>query len=104
MSYYDGQTDPRLQIELCTNKWHHHSADEWVHLFVHTLNTSSRKWYTEIELRRGTENWPLMVEGFELTFNFESEYPKINDALGSIREKVFEVGPFPVASYQDWAT
>ena len=39
---YDGQTDPRLHIELCTKKWKHCIADEWVHLFVHTLDTRSR--------------------------------------------------------------
>lgn len=99
----DGQIDPRLHIELCTKKWQHHNVDEWLHLFVHTLDTSSRNWYTEIELRRGTENWPLLVDGFELTFNFESEYPKIDDALGSIKVRVFEADPLPVDSYQDWA-
>ena len=98
---YDGQTSPRLHIELCTKKW---CADKRIHFFVHTLDTSSRNWYTETELHRGTENWPLMIEGFELNFNFESEYPEIDDALGSIREKVFEASPFPVANYQDWAT
>ena len=45
----------------------------------------------------------MLVDGFELTFNFESKYPEIDDALGSIRARVFEVGPLPVDSYQDWA-
>ena len=40
-----------------------------------------------------------MVDGFELTFNFELEYSKVDDALGSIRERVFEAGPFPVDNY-----
>ena len=99
---YDGQTDPRLHIELYTKKWQHRSPNEWVHLFVHTLDISSRNWYTETELHRGTENWPLLVDGFELTFNFESECPKIDNALWSIRARVFEADPLPMNSYQDW--
>jgi hypothetical protein len=43
MNYrYDGQTGPRVHIESCVKAWKHHSADEWVHLLVHTLDTSSR--------------------------------------------------------------
>ena len=100
---YDGQTNPRLHIELYTKKWQHRSVDEWAHLFVHTLDISSRNQYTETKLHRGIENWPLLVDGFELTFNFESEYPKIDNSLGSIRARVYEVDPLLVDSYQDWA-
>ena len=43
MNYrYDGQTDPRVHIESCVKEQKHCSADEWVHLFVHTLDTSPR--------------------------------------------------------------
>ena len=44
----------------------------------------------------------MLVNGFELTFNFESEYPEIDNALGSIRATVFEASPLPVGCYQDW--
>ena len=97
MNYrYDGQTDPRIHIETCAKACKHRNIDEWVHLFVHTLDTTPRNWYTEAELRNGTENWPLLNDGFKLTFDFESEYPKIVDALHMIRIKVFEDGPFPL--------
>ena len=43
-----------------------------------------------------------MVDGLELTFNFESEYLEIDNALGSIRARVFKVGPLPVDSYRNW--
>ena len=43
-----------------------------------------------------------MTDGFKLTFGFESEYPKIDDALGMIRTKVFEDGPLPLDSHPDW--
>ena len=78
---YNGETDPRLHVEFYTKKWQHRSVNEWVHLFIHTLDTNSRNWYTETELRRGTENCPVVVDGFELTFNFESDYPKVDDVL-----------------------
>ena len=74
----------------------HRSVDEWAHLFVHTLDTNPRNWYTETELCNGTQNWSLLIDGFTLTFEFESEYPKIDDALGVIRTKIFEDGPLPL--------
>ena len=44
-----------------------------------------------------------MVDGFELTFNFESDYPEVDDVSESIKERIFEIGPLPVVSYQNWA-
>ena len=100
---YNGETDPRLHVEFYTKKWQHHRADERVRLFIHTLDTNSRNWYTETELRRGTENWPLMVDGYELTFNFESNYPEVDDVLESIKERIFETDLLLEVSYQDWS-
>ena len=53
-SNYNGLTNPIVHIESCDKEWKHHNVDEWVHLFVHTLDTSPRNWYTETELRKGT--------------------------------------------------
>ena len=40
MNYkYDGKTDPKIHIEACIKAWQHRSANDWVHLFVHTLDT-----------------------------------------------------------------
>ena len=57
---YDGLTDPRVHIESCAKAWKHQNVDEWVHLFVHTLDTSPRNWYTETELRKGTQSLSLV--------------------------------------------
>lgn len=47
MSYkYDGQNNPKAHIEACVQAWQHRSVDEWVHLFIHTLDTP-KNWYTE---------------------------------------------------------
>ena len=43
-----------------------------------------------------------MIDGFILTFEFELEYPKIDDALGVIRTKIFEDGPFPLDNQLGW--
>ena len=67
------------------------------------MDTSLRNWYTEAELHNGTQSWSLLVDGFTLTFEFESKYPKIDDALGVIRMKIFEGGPFPLDNQPYWA-
>ena len=69
---------------------------EWVHLFIHTLGTIPKNGYIEIELRRGIKDWSLLIDGFKLTFGFESEYPEIDDALKVIKTKIFEDGPLPL--------
>ena len=78
MNYrYDGQIDPRIHMEACVKEWQHIHANEWVHLFVHTLYTTPKNWYTKIKLCRDTENWSLLTEGFQLTISFELQYPEI---------------------------
>ena len=77
--------------------------DEWVHLFIHTLDTVPRNWYTETELRRGTITWPVMIDSFLLTFTFESEYPSIDQALKIIKTKMFDDCILPVYAQPDWA-
>ncbi len=43
---YTGESDPRAHIMLCEQSWLDILADEWVHLFVHTLDTVPMNWYT----------------------------------------------------------
>ena len=78
---YIGESDPKSHIQSCEHNWSDIPKDEWVHRFIHTLDQIPKNWYTETELRRGTTTWPLMIDSFELTFTFESEYPSINQAL-----------------------
>ena len=100
---YDGLTNPRVQIESCAKAWKQWNANEWVPLFVHTLDTSPRNWYIITELCKGTQSWPLLIDGFTLTFGFEFEYLEIDDALGVIRTKIFEDGPLPLDTQPEWA-
>ena len=64
---YTGQSDPRSHIQTCEQNWSDIPEDEWVHRFIHTLDTVPRNWYTEAELRKGTTTWPLMIDSFLLT-------------------------------------
>ena len=68
-SLYDGVSRPTTHIWSYEEAWKDRSKDEWVHLFVHTLDISPRYWYVEIELRRGTENWQTVREKLYLTFD-----------------------------------
>ena len=68
---------------------------------IHTLDTTPKNWYTEIELCRGTESWSLLIEGFQLTFGFESEYLEIDDALEVIRMELFDDCPLPIFNQPD---
>ena len=66
------------------------SRMNFIHQFIHTLDTVPRNWYTETELRKGTTTWPLMIDSFLLTFAFESEYPGVDQDLQVIKSKIFE--------------
>ena len=66
---YDRVTYPAPHIRACEEAWKNRAKDEWVHLFVHTLDSNPRQWYMETELRRGTENWYTLRENLYLTFD-----------------------------------
>ena len=39
---YTGETDPRAHIQTCEQNWSDIPEDEWVHKFIHTLDTVPR--------------------------------------------------------------
>ena len=47
-------------------------------------------------------NWLVLIEGFQLTFGFQSEYPKIDDSLEVIKMKVFDDFPLPLINQPYW--
>lgn len=75
---YDGQTDPREHIQLCMTTWKEFPREEWVHGFIHTLETIPQKWYLETKIQHGTRSWVEMVDGFILKFRFEDGFPCID--------------------------
>ena len=44
-----------------------------------------------------------MIDSFELTFSFESEYPSIDQALDIIKTKIFDDCTLPMYTQPDWA-
>ena len=76
------------------------ATDEWVHLFVHTLDSNPRHWYLETELRHGTESWYTLRENLYLTFD-QSEYHLVDDSLELIHLKIVE-DPLPISTQLDW--
>ena len=78
------------------------SKDEWVHLFVDTLDSSPRHWYVEIELHRGTKNWQTLRENLYLTFD-QSEYPLVDDVLEVLCIRVVD-DPLPISIQTYWTT
>ena len=100
---YTGESDPRSHIKICEQSWSDIPEDEWVHLFIHTLDTVPRNWYTETELHRGMITWLVMIDIFLLTFTFEYEYPSIDQALEIIKTKIFDDCTLPVYTHPDWA-
>ena len=75
---YTGESNPRSHIQACEQDWSDIPEDEWVHRFIHTLDTVPRNWYTETELHKGTTKWPLIIDSFLLTFTIESEYLNVD--------------------------
>ena len=100
---YTRESNPRSHIQACEQDWSDILEDEWVHRFIHTLDTVPRNWYTEIELRKGTTTWPLMIDSFLLTFTFESKYPNVDQALDIIKTKILEDCTPSVQTQSEWS-
>ena len=98
-SLYDRVSGPTPHIRACEEAWKDKSTNEWVHLFVHTLDSSPRHWYVEIELRRGTKNWKALRENLYLTFD-QSEYPSVDDALELVCINIAD-DPLPICIQTD---
>lgn len=98
-----GEINPRKHIQLCTTTRKENPQQEWVHGFIHTLETIPKNWYLEMKLRHGTMNWEDMVDGFILIFIFEDDFPYIYFALQTAKKRIFE-NVTPLAWKQpDWA-
>jgi len=53
---YDGKVDPWEHIYHYTSVWKEVAEQEWVHGFIHTLETIPMNWYLETKLQHGTTN------------------------------------------------
>ena len=103
---YDGWDDPRAHLAKWTKVYGEEPQPEWVHLFCHTLDIIPLNWYTETELRHGTNEWDILREGFLLTFTFEDRWgDTIDDVLQAAKEAIFKIPQEPMEVLQpEWAT
>jgi hypothetical protein len=94
---YTGVGDPTDHVEQCRNIWRSIPKKEWMHMFIHTLDTIPKNWYLELEMHRETMNWDQLIQRFKVTFTFEHESPLLDATLQAIRTKIFlEEGPMEV--------
>ena len=96
-SLYDGFTYPAQHVQACEEAWKNRATDESVHLFVHTLDSNPRHWYMETELCHGTESWYTLTNSLYLTFEYQSEYLLVDDALELVHLKIAE-DPLPICT------
>jgi len=53
---YSGLGFPTSHITQCITTWNSIPKQEWMHLFLHTLDTILKNWYIELKVHRGTKN------------------------------------------------
>jgi hypothetical protein len=73
----------------CNAKWRSVTQQEWTHLFVHTLDITSKNWYLELEVHRGIGYWEELTIKFKVTFNFESNNIIIQSAMQVLKTRSF---------------
>jgi hypothetical protein len=104
--WYTGRSCPKDHVQSCEEAWRNIPQEKWVHKFINTLDTIPINWYLQAELRFITTDWKGMTQNFVTTFLFESQYPTVNQALQTVRHKVFEEAPsLPLEQKEDeWTT
>jgi hypothetical protein len=77
-------------VQRCEEAWSDIPREQWVHIFINTLEMTPINWYLQAELHLVTENWEGMIQNFVTTFSFEIKYPSVDQELHIVRQKVFE--------------
>jgi hypothetical protein len=96
---YTGESDPAGHVEQCRDLWSSVPEIEWMHKFIHTLDTIPKNWYLELEMHRETTRWEELIQRFRVTFTFEHESPSIDAVLQAIQSNIFlEEGTMEVVS------
>jgi len=70
-------------------QWRSVPQQEWTHLFVHTLHTTPKNWYIELEVHRGMKNLEELTRNFKVTFGFENNNYLIDSYLQVIKNNIF---------------
>ena len=83
---YMGLMNPVNYIENYHAAWNIVPRQEWVHLFIHTLDTIPRNWYTLVKLRRGNIDWDELSNSFNHNFFFVDDNLMIYVAMQVIKD------------------
>jgi hypothetical protein len=90
---YTGRSCPKDHVRSFEEVWRNIPQEQWVHKFINTLDTIPINWYLQAKLRLITTDWEGMTLNFVTTFLLKSQYPTIDQALQTARQKVFKEEP-----------
>ena len=95
---YDGRNGPSGHLMECQTLWALRPKDEWVHVFIHTMDEMPRSWHVSMKPRRDITTWEEPTVCFAQTFRFSYANPNVNNALHIIWDVVLKVVPvaYPV--------
>jgi hypothetical protein len=54
---------------------------EWMELFLHTMDTILKNWYLEMELHRGKIDYEDLTHNLKVNFKFEDDAPLVETTL-----------------------
>jgi hypothetical protein len=99
---YTGQSCPKDHVRSCEEAWRNVPQEKWVHKIINTLDTIPINWYLQADLCLITADWVGMTQNFVTTFLFKIQYPIADQALQTIRYKLFEEAPsLPLEQEED---
>jgi hypothetical protein len=98
---YTGQSCSKYHVQSCEEAWSNIPQEKWLHKFINTLDTIPINWYLQAKLRLITTDWEGMTHNFVTTFLFEIQYLTVDQALQTVRQKVFEEAPIPLEKEED---
>jgi hypothetical protein len=51
---HTGEGNPTYHVAKCEKTWKSIPRNEWIHKFIHTLDTIPKNWYLELEMHIDT--------------------------------------------------
>ena len=86
---HTGLTDPIDHLEICRATWKTVPQQEWVDLYIHTLDLRPGNSYTLVDLGGKTLDWDELANNFQHTFRFTDNSPMIDVSLHVIKDNIF---------------
>jgi hypothetical protein len=67
---YVGLSEPSYHVAQCGDIWSLIPKKEWMHRFIHTLETIPKICFSELEMNKETTYWDELTQRFKVTFTF----------------------------------